>query len=348
MLGRSVGAPRPDDPRSRRERVRWLAAVAGVSALVSACHGGGGSSAEVASSSLPLPSTAGASGCGAAAAAGSVTLSVLAGGHTRLVIVHVPTGYGAASQVPLVLDMHGSGATAADQETFSRMDATADQDAFIVAYPQGLIPDGSGFDWNVPGVPLVGGRAVPSGAADDVSFLTQLVGALEARYCIDTSEVYATGFSGGARITSQLACDASTTFAAVAPVSGLRRPTPCPATRPVPVIAFHGTSDPVDPYDGNGEAYWTYSVPEAAGYWGEQDQCAATPTTTDGQGYTLTAYPDCAGGASVELYSVTGEGHEWPGGPTVSHALSSVLGPQSDAVDADDLMWAFFAAHPLS
>ena len=173
--------------------------------------------------------------------------------------------------------MHGSGATAADQETFSGMDATADQNAFIVAYPQGLIPDGSGFDWNVPGVPLVGGRAVPSGAADDVSFLTQLVGALEARYCIDTSEVYATGFSGGARITSQLACDASTTFAAVAPVSGLRRPTPCPATRPVPVIAFHGTSDPVDPYDGNGEAYWTYSVPEAAGYWGEQDQCCGDP-----------------------------------------------------------------------
>ena len=68
MLGRSVGAPRPDDPRSRRERVRWLAAVAGVSALVSACHGGGGSSAEVASSSLPLPH-GGASGCGAAAAA---------------------------------------------------------------------------------------------------------------------------------------------------------------------------------------------------------------------------------------------------------------------------------------
>jgi len=199
----------------------------------------------------------------------------------------------------------------------------------------------------VPGVPLVGGRAVPSGSADDVSFLTQLVGALEARYCIDTSEVYATGFSGGARMASQLACDASTTLAAVAPVSGLRRPTPCPASRPVPVIAFHGTADPVDPYDGNGEAYWTYSVPQAAADWAAQDLCSSTAITTDGSGHTLTTYPGCGAGSAVELYSVTGEGHEWPGGPRMPASLTSLLGPQSGAVSADDLMWAFFAAHPM-
>ena len=103
-----------------------------------------------------------------------------------------------------------------------------------------------------------------SDAPDDVTFLTDLVGVLEHRYCIDSTQVYATGFSGGARMASQLACDASNVFAAVAPVSGLRRPTPCPASRPVPVIAFHGTADPVDPYNGNGQAYWTYSVPQAA------------------------------------------------------------------------------------
>ena len=133
----------------------------------------------------------------------------------------------------------------------------------------------------------------------------------------------------------------------MAPVSGLRRPTPCPTTRPVPIIAFHGTADPVDPYDGHGRRLDLLGAGRRV--LGGQDRSSATADhLAPGQGYTLTAYPDCAGGASVELYSVTGEGHEWPGGPTVSHALSSVLGPQSDAVDADDLMWAFFAAHPLS
>jgi polyhydroxybutyrate depolymerase len=265
------------------------------------------------------------------------------------VIVHVPSGYRASSKVALVLNMHGSGSTAAAQEAFTGMDATADSDGFIVAYPQGLIPEGAGFDWNVPGVPLVGGKAVPAGSADDVTFLTTLVQVLEARYCIDPSRVYATGFSGGSRIASQLACDASGTFAAVAPVSGLRHPTPCPTTRPVPILSFHGTADPVDPYDGHGEAYWTYSVPQAAQDWAVQDGCSPTAANSvPGAGATLTRYSECAGNATVELYSITGEGHEWPGGPHMPRSLTRVLGPQSDAVDANALMWAFFAGHPLS
>ena len=92
---------------------------------------------------------------------------------------------------------------------------------FIVAYPQALIPDAGGYDWNIPGVPLLGGQNPPANAANDVTFLTGLVRSLEARYCVSTSRVYATGMSGGGRMVSQLACDASQTFAAVAPVCGL-------------------------------------------------------------------------------------------------------------------------------
>jgi polyhydroxybutyrate depolymerase len=269
-------------------------------------------------------------------------------GHTRTVIVHVPSGYTGEAKVPLVLNMHGSGSTAAEQEAFTGMNATADTDDFIVAYPQALIPDGSGFDWNVPGVPLVGGRPVPADAPNDVAFLTDLVGTLADRYCVDRSRVFATGFSGGARTASQLACDSSGTFAAVAPVSGLRRPVPCPTTRSVPVIAFHGTADPVDPYGGNGQAYWTYSVPQAAADWATQDGCPGAAATSDPHpGATLTAYRGCRDGAEVELYTVSGEGHEWPGGPHLPRSITRLLGPQSDAVDADSVMWAFFEAHPL-
>ncbi len=264
-------------------------------------------------------------------------------------IVHVPSGYSGSSRVPLVLNMHGSGSTAVEQEAFTGMDATADSDGFIVAYPQGLIPDGTGFDWNVPGVPLIGGKAVPAGSADDVTFLTSLVGILEQRYCVDSSRVYATGFSGGARTASQLACDASSTFAAVAPVSGLRHPTPCPATRPVPILTFHGTADPVDPYNGHGQAYWVYSVPQAAHDWAVQDACSTTATASvPVAGVTVTHYGGCAGGATVELYTISGEGHEWPDGPALPKSLTRELGAQSDAVDANSVMWAFFSAHPMS
>lgn len=256
-------------------------------------------------------------------------------------------GYTGSRKVALVLNMHGSGSDASEQELFSGMDATSDEDGFIVAYPQGLIAAGGGFDWNIPGVPLFGGSYPPLGSAGDVAFLTGLVPALADRYCIDTSRVYATGVSGGGRMASQLACDSSSVFAAVAPVAGLRLPSPCPATRPVPVIAFHGTADPIDPYDGHGQAYWTYSVPVAAQRWGAKDGCKPTPQITSAAGYTLTTYSGCSGGTMVELYSLTGEGHEWPGGPAMPHQITSLLGPQSTAVTANSTMWAFFSAHPL-
>ncbi len=329
--------------------------IASAAIALSAC-GGSSTHSGIATSSTSSTSTStssgsptSGSGCGTAANPGSTTQVVTVAGRSRTVIVHVPTGYSGSSQVPLVLNMHGSETTAADQEAFTAMDVTADSNGFIVAYPQALIPAGSGFDWNVPGVPLVRGKPVPAGSADDVTFLTTLVQVLEQRYCIDNLRVFATGFSGGSRITSQLACDASSTFAAIAPVSGLRRPTPCPTTRPVPVIAFHGTADPVDPYDGNGEAYWTYSVPQAAKDWAVQDRCSASATTTQpAAGATMTRYGGCAGGTTVELYTLTGEGHEWPGGPLLPRSLTRKLGPQSDAVNADDVMWAFFTAHPMS
>lgn len=262
--------------------------------------------------------------------------------------MHVPASYDGRNRVALILNMHGSGSTASQQEQLSGMDLTSDQSGFIAAYPQAAIASGSGFDWNVPGVPLLGGSFAPAGSADDVAFLTQLVPALAGRYCVDTTKVFATGLSGGGRMASQLGCDAATTFAAIAPVAGLRFPSPCPTSRAVAVIAFHGTADPVDPYGGNGQAYWTYSVPEAASRWATHNGCASTPTDTLGGGYTESSYSRCRGGSAVELYTIQGEGHEWPGGPTLPASVSRVLGPQTNAVDANATMWTFFSAHPLT
>jgi polyhydroxybutyrate depolymerase len=314
--------------------------------------------ASVLAGALAVPATTGAlapagaastssRGCGVSVPVGSTNLSLSIGGHVRTVIVHVPPRYDRSTPAALVLNLHGSGSTALAQDEFAGMNYTSDADGFLVAYPQGLIPYGTGYVWNIPHEPLFGGAQVPAGSADDVTFLTSLVKTLESQYCVNPREVYAAGFSDGARMASQLACDSSGTFAAVAAVSGLRRPTPCPTTRPVPVIAFHGLSDSVDPYQGHGQAYWTYSVPTAAADWASQDRCSSSPATTKGTDYTLAVYGHCAKGSTVELYSITGEGHEWPGGPTMPAAITELLGPQSNAVNADALIWSFFSAHPL-
>jgi polyhydroxybutyrate depolymerase len=324
---------------SRRRRVVVALAV-GV-AVLALCVADA-SKAGVASAASNTPS-----GCGTSTP-GSTVLTLKVNGFSRTVYVHLPLASGDSSPLPLVLNLHGSGATAVDQAEFSGMNFASDAEKFIVAYPQGLIPDGTGFDWNVPNVPLIGGRAVPKNAANDVSFLTKLVGILEGKYCVNPKMVYATGFSGGARMVSQLACDDSDIFAAVAPVSGLRRPTPCPTKRAVPIISFHGSADPVDPFGGNGQAYWTYSVKTAAKDWAKQDKCSTkVANSTPASSVKLFSYSGCKSGAAVELYEVMGEGHEWPGGPTMPASLVAELGPQSSAINANALMWSFFEAHPL-
>ena len=316
---------------------------AGLCLLAALLGAGCSGSTRHAAAASAAPTT---TGCGGPVAPGSATLNLAVDGRDRIVVVHVPGGYRPTTRTALVLNMHGSGSTAAEQQFLTGMDATADREGFIVAYPQGLIPSGRGYDWNIPGLPLYGGASPPVGAANDVTFLTQLVPVLEARFCIDPHRVFATGFSGGGRMASQLACAAPGVFAAVAPVAGLRLPNPCPSPRAVPVIAFHGTDDHVDPFDGHGQAYWTYSVPAAARRWAAHNRCRPQPAEAAGTGFELTHYGGCTGGADVELYTVTGEGHEWPGGLTLPARIVALLGPQSNAVDADDRMWAFFAAHP--
>ena len=254
-----------------------------------------------------------------------------------------PEQSGRERAVPLVLNLHGSGSDALGQEGFSGMNATSDARGFVVVYPQALIPDGRGFDWNVPGVPLVRGRAGPAGSANDIVFLTSLVSVLERSYCVDAAHVYVTGFSGGARLASQLGCDTSGVFVAIAPVSGLRDPTPCTNATPIPVMSFHGTADPVDPYDGHGQPYWTYSVADAARGWARHDHCARHTVTGAG-----IIYDRCAAHTQVVLYTIAGEGHEWPGGPRMPASLTRALGPQSSAVHADTAMWSFFAHYSVA
>jgi len=277
----------------------------------------------------------------------SRTLNFTIGGHRRLVIVHVPTRWNSSTPIPLVLNLHGSGDTASHEEVLTGMDVTANRDRFIVAYPQALVPLGSGFVWNVPGVPLVEGGPIPRHDVNDVAFLTALVGTLERYYCLDTSRVYVTGFSRGARMSSQLACDDSSIFAAAAMVSGVRRPTPCPTVRPVPVLAIHGTADQTNPYDGSTLPMWSYSVIVAAQRWGNQDRCAMVHQF-DLPSYSLIRYSQCSGGAAVELYSLYGGGHVWPVSPIRPFVMTGTTGLALVAANADQVIWDFLKVFKIS
>ena len=143
--------------------------------------------------------------------------------------LHVPPSYQQSQPTPLVINLHGYNSNAARQEQVSQMSAEADRAGFIVAYLEGL---GDPQSWKF------GNRA--EGQAD-VVFIRDLIQQLQAQYRIDAQRIYVAGISNGVEMSYRLACDLGDIIAAFAPVAG-GYPAfgDCPATRLVPVVAFHG------------------------------------------------------------------------------------------------------------
>lgn len=312
-----------------------LAAIVGLALLaVSGSVGLTPGTARTASTSAPRPAPAafGASasphsGCGTATAAGTRTLAPVLGGRVREVRVHVPAGYSPETPVPLLLNLHGTGSTAAKQEALTGLDQTADAHGFLVAYPQGFRPSGTGFGWNIPDTPTFS-----AAGADDLNFLSGLITMLRRQFCVDPTRVYASGFSGGARLVSQFACTPGAGLAGLVAAGGLRAPSPCHPRYPLAVLAFHGIADLSNPFNGHGQPYWTYSVPEAAARWARTDACPAKAATSHPYPeVTLTDYRGCEGDAEVSLYALAGKGHRWPAA--------------SGAFQPDEVLWRFLSGH---
>ncbi|WP_257210739.1 alpha/beta hydrolase family esterase [Actinomyces ruminis] len=241
-------------------------------------------------------------------ATGTQTVEVVLADETYPVRVHVPEDADATTPLALVLDLHGSNSNGTSQAEISGLDAVADADAegFIVAEPTAAIaldtddplPDGN-WAWNVPGVPTTAGEYPAEDARDDVAFLTAVIETLTEQACVDPARVYATGYSGGGRMASALACARPDLIAAIAPVAGLRAgraaeddtatidSSSCTPTQPVSVLTFHGTDDAVNPYDGNDDARWGYGVEAAVSAWAQLD--AAPPNRPPSR--SATTYP---------------------------------------------------------
>src|SRR5690606_3308049 len=143
----------------------------------------------------------------------------------------------------LVLNFHGFTSADWQEALLTRMDREVDARGVIVAYPQGVATS-----WNAG---ACCGTAWAD-AVDDVGFVRALIEHLEAEYCIDARGVDATGMSNGGFLSHRLACELSDRIAAIAPVAGVLGvdPASCAPSRPVPVWQFHGTEDPLVPYEG--------------------------------------------------------------------------------------------------
>jgi len=299
--------------------------------------------APAANSIAPVGST----GCHAAAPApGQTTRTFAADGRSGTYIQDVPAA--ADHPLPLVVDLHGYLEPALLEHDGSGLGAFGDSHGFLTVTPQIDEPGWPRWDFGQHSA--------------DVSYLSDLISTVESSSCVDLRRVYVSGLSMGAFTTSSLACQLSNRIAAVAPVAGLQDFPWCATTRPVPVVAFHGTADPLVAYGGGQGVNARFlpgasddslngpgptSIPANAAAWAHRNGCAAQPHQQPiAADVTLTTYP-CPADATVELYSVLGGGHTWPGNPSVV-SPTPLVGTTTTSINATQIMWDFFQSHPLA
>jgi polyhydroxybutyrate depolymerase len=264
-------------------------------------------------------------------------------------LLYVPPGLDRAQPAPVVVSLHGFASTAKAQEKVPRWQRIADAENLVMVYPEGAsFPQ----RWNA-------GDAYLADKVDDVQFFRDLVADLAEAVAIDPARVYVTGISNGGAMASRIACEAADLVAAVGTVAAVPSEAPggCRPSRPVPIMAFHGTADPLVKYEGG-----THDVPwlrkvmnvsmEPMSYppvetwiadWAQRNGCSTAPEVIPARGDVRgIRYSGCNEGAEVVLYTIDGGGHTWPGGRPVP-----LVGKTSTDIDASAVLWAFFAAHPL-
>lgn len=358
--------------RTRPAALGVVLALAGV-AVLSACagsssDGAGGTSTTAAKATTtteavmsaapgkqatgaPVPSP----GCKAGPAPDAVTVQKdYLDDSDRWFLITTPPDVAADEPVPLVLDFHGLAEGAEIHAKTSNFAPFAQEHGFIVVMPQG---EGSPVRWKVE----------PSVADNtDLQYTSDLLDQLEAEHCVDTSRIYSTGLSNGAFMSSIVGCALSDRVAAIAPVSGLIRPSGCEPTRPVPVLTFHGTADPILLFNGgvgprlnnilgggheeepplpapdlDGDGY-----PAAAKAWAEGNGCTGDPIDDELTSTVTERTWDCPADGPVEFLIIDGGGHSWPGSP-FSLGGEKVVGKTDRSIDADEIIWAFFQRFQL-
>lgn len=247
--------------------------------------------------------------------------------------VHTPPGFQPSEHLPLVLNLHGVGSDNVQQEVYSAMNAVADQERFVVVYPNGV-----NNSWNLG-----------LGTVDEYAFFTALLDTLAITHGIDESRTYACGMSQGGFMSFVLACALYDRFAAVASVAGsmaLGLDLFCAPTRPVPVMMIHGTADGIVPYTGGIQ---NLAVPAVIDFWVAHNACAPLPIVT--QVPNVISWDLCTAeredhvngdlGSAVALIRVVGGGHTWPGS-------AIPLGVTNQDFMASQAIWEFFEGHDLN
>ena len=330
------------------------AAPAGDEATTSAPEVVAAAEGEVADAA-PEPSA----GCGTSTVGSVVDEQQHLDDSDRWWLLRTPLDHDGETPLPVIVDFHGLSEGAEIHAKMSELGPFADEHGIVLVTPQGT------------GTPVRWQATLDVDGDADQTFVAAMLDQLEAELCLDLRRVYATGLSNGAMMTSTVACTMADRFAAVAPVAGVTASDACDPARPVPMLAFHGTADPILLFNGGvgdslnsvlgggdvgdidvtdvelpepdlrGEGY-----PAAAQARAELNGCEGEGTDTEVTDTVIRRVWDCPEGADTEFWIIEGGGHTWPGS-SFSANLEKVMGPTELDVSANETMWAFFGRFAL-
>jgi polyhydroxybutyrate depolymerase len=277
-------------------------------------------------------------------------------GLVRYYLLRVPAEHPGRT-VPVVVALHGLGSEPESIEGMSGLSELADKEGFMAIYPAGIeitqtpdCPKGQPTTlrgWNAGG--CCAGPAEDD--IDDVGFILRVLEEVDKKVAIDFHRVYAVGMSNGGFMASRLACDVPEIFAAVASVEG-GLSTPCDPDVPVSILYVHGTEDPAVPYDGKpnvavrilqecGILPEFEPIEDTVATWVRQQGCEEEPVREQTVGSVLIrTWTSCDDDVCVELCTVTGGGHTWPGSQD-RWSYPEATGPCVD-FDASAYIWQFF------
>ena len=291
----------------------------------------------------------------------------------RPYFVYTPANYQAGVAVPLVVMLHGCTQTAEDFAFGTQMNQVAEQQNFIVVYPQQVSTANQSLCWNWFDTSNQG-RA--GGEAAIIAGIVQAIRENTTLWTIDANRVYVAGFSAGAALAVILGATYPDMFAAIGVHSGLeyqaatnftsalrvmRKGGPNPQqqgqvayaamgsfARVVPTIVFHGTSDYTTNAINGDQVVQQWMTTDKLASQGTYSPDFAIPSTTTtgqiprGRGYVTLGWNDAGGNEIQEYWKVNGMGHAWSGGNPAG-SYTDPLGP-----DAAQAMYLFFMNHPLA
>ncbi len=264
---------------------------------------------------------------------------------TRPYKLYVPESY-RGRVVPLMVMLHGCTQSADDFAAGTRMNRAADEQGFLVAYPEQIAAANASRCWNwFQADEQQRDRGEPS-------LIAGITRDIMSRYAVAADRVYVAGLSAGGAAAAIMGETYPDLFAAIGVHSGL----PCgaasdlasalramhqgtaPSLRPrrgrvVPTIIFHGDQDRTV-HPANAEAI----IAQAGdGRWSIRSERARVP---GGHAYERIAYLGADGRTMLERWIIEGAGHAWSGG-SPEGSYTDPRGP-----DATREMLRFFREHP--